>query len=160
MLFNTVPFLLAHWAQVGKKEGLSEKGIVDLAGNSSSGPFHSSLSGYQPSSSIANAKHKISSGSMIYQKQQGSSESVQVSRSGHNLPESAWILWVLWCISLYEMKTSEVLHCIATQECPVTVWDSIYVLSKHHMSSQVSVFSKTLNAFSQDSFQKIHLVHN
>ena len=34
------------------------------------------------------------------------------------------------------------------------LWNSIYILSKHHVPSQVSIFSKTSHALSQDSFQK------
>jgi hypothetical protein len=41
------------------------------------------------------------------------------------------------------VKTSEALHGVAMKKLSLSLWSSVYILSKQHTHSQVSVCSKT-----------------
>ena len=126
---------------------------------SSLGQFHFSLSGYQQFGSIANTECK-------------SAVVPQCSRNSKVLPNLQWVresgqnqleyqekfFGAFLSMKLRPAKTSEeVKHCTSFSCC---LRGSMYVLSKHHMATQVSVLRKASYTLSRDSFQKNVMRHN
>ena len=105
----------------------------------------------QQSSPITKHQALIRTHGKIQQKAQGTTEFIWISRSSQNPTE------VLWCISLYVVKTSRALQVLSMQKHPLTVCGVLFIFflnithllkhllsAKHHMPSDETASSKTL----------------
>lgn len=122
----------------------------------------SSLSAYWQPYLIANID-QISSSSMVYQKQQSSTESAQASKSSWKQPEYYEKFFGMFLSKKWQSEDQErpVKHYkpSSVQCLPPVCGVLIYIHSKYRVPFQVSVFSKISYALLQDSFHK-NIWHN